>query len=47
MNQNKINLIEDIEKAKKTPGVKRNCNVDRTVENIMRIIQSDSENPFK
>ncbi|MEF8847597.1 MAG: glycosyltransferase family protein [Candidatus Thermoplasmatota archaeon] len=38
VNQDKINLDEDIKIAEKRPGIKRNCDVENTVENIMQII---------
>jgi len=40
VNQNKINLKRDVEIAKKTTGVKRNCDVNKTVENILKLIYS-------
>ncbi len=36
--QNNIDLCEDIKIANKTTGIKRNCNVEETVDNIMNII---------
>ena len=40
VNQSKINLIEDIEKVKKTTGITRKCDVDKSVENIINLIMS-------
>jgi uncharacterized protein (TIGR00661 family) len=40
VNQDKINLAEDIKKVKKTTGVTRKCDVDKSVENIMNLITS-------
>ena len=36
--QNKINLVRDIEIAKKSTGITRICNVEKSVENIMDIV---------
>ena len=38
--QNRINLINDIKKAKETTGIIRKCDVDKSVENIMNMITS-------
>lgn len=38
--QDDINLKRDIKNVKRTTGVKRNCDVNKTVENIMDIIYS-------
>jgi predicted glycosyltransferase len=46
VNQEKINLKNDIKKAKKTTGFKRKCDVDKSVENIIQIINSDEKYPF-
>ena len=46
VNQNNINLKRDVEKAKKTTGVKRKCDVDKSVENIIRVINSVEKSPF-
>lgn len=40
VNQNNIDLRKDIIKVNNTTGIKRNCNVGKTVENIMNIIHS-------
>ncbi|UCD14104.1 MAG: hypothetical protein JSW60_01435 [Thermoplasmatales archaeon] len=42
VNQNKINLKKDNENVKKTTGVTRNCDVNRTVENVMNVINSNT-----
>ena len=47
VDQDKINLIEDIEKAKKTTGIKRECNVKKSVENIIQIINTVEKSPFQ
>ena len=36
--QNNIDLSRDIIMANKTTGIKRKCNVEKTVDNIMNII---------
>jgi len=41
VNQQDIDLLKDVEVAKKMTGIQRKCNVDRSVENIMNIIYSD------
>ena len=46
VNQNCIDLKRDIEIAKKTTGVRRKCDVKKTVENIMNIITSTKKSPF-
>ncbi len=38
--QQNINLINDLEKLKDTTGIKRDCNVEKTVENFMDIFCS-------
>jgi len=40
VNQESLDLKRDIEIAKKTTGIKRECDVDKTVENIMDVIYS-------
>ena len=47
VNQSNINLKEDVEIAKKTTGIKRNCDVKKTVENIINVISSNEKSPFK
>jgi len=47
VNQNNINLTTDVEKAKITTGIEKDCSVEKTVENIMNTIHSDKGNPFK
>jgi uncharacterized protein (TIGR00661 family) len=46
VNQNNINLITDVEKAKETSGIEKNCSVEKTVENIMNVIHSNEKSPF-
>jgi hypothetical protein len=46
VNQDNIDLKNDIEIAKKTTGIKRKCDVNKTVENIMNIITSVEKSPF-
>ena len=41
VNQSKINFKKDIEIAKKTTGIKRNCDVNKTVENFMDVVNSN------
>jgi len=38
VNQDKIDLAHDVEIAKKKTGIKRKCNVDKSVENILNIV---------
>lgn len=47
VNQDKIDLAEDIKKTKRTTGIKRKCEVDKTVENILRIVNTVDRSPFK
>ncbi len=47
MNQNNIDLKKDVEIAKKTTGIKRKCDVKKTVENIINIISLTEKSPFK
>jgi uncharacterized protein (TIGR00661 family) len=46
VSQNKINLKRDIETANKRTGIKRKCNVDKSVENIINVISSVEKSPF-
>jgi UDP-N-acetylglucosamine transferase subunit ALG13 len=46
VNQNKINLKKDVEIAKKRSGIKRKCDVDKSVENIINVITSVEKSPF-
>jgi hypothetical protein len=41
VNQSKINLKKDIEIAKKTTGIKRKCDVNKSVEKFMDVIHSN------
>jgi len=47
VNQDKIDLISDIEKAKKTTGINWECNVNKSVENIMNVISNVKKSPFQ
>lgn len=47
VNQNNINLATDVENAKETTGIERDCSVEKTVENIITVIHSDEKSPFK
>ena len=47
VNQDNINLGIDVERAEKTTGVTRKCNINETVENIMNIITSTGKSPFR
>jgi len=38
VNQDNINLAKDVEIAKKMTGIQRDCNVDKTVDNIINVI---------
>jgi len=40
VDQKNIDLRKDIIKANNTSGIKRRCNVEKTVDNIMNIINS-------
>jgi uncharacterized protein (TIGR00661 family) len=46
INQEKINLKENIKKAKKTTGINKKCEVEKSVEKIIEIINSDEKYPF-
>ena len=46
VNQDKIDLIFDVEMAKKRTGITRKCDVNESVENIMNIIMSVNKSPF-
>lgn len=46
VNQNEIDLKKDVEIAKKTTGIKRKCDVDKSVENILSIVHSVEKSPF-
>ena len=47
VNQEKIDLIRDLEIAKKYSGIKRKCDVENTVESIIEIVNSTEKGPFK
>ena len=46
VNQEKIDLKKDIEIAKKTTGITRKCDVKKSVENIINIINNLDKNNF-
>jgi uncharacterized protein (TIGR00661 family) len=46
VDQEKINLTKDVEIAKKTTGINRKCDVDKSVEKIMNIISTVEKSPF-
>ncbi len=47
VNQEKIDLKKDVDIAKRTTGVTRKCDVKKSVENIIRIINSVDKSPFQ
>ena len=46
VNQDKINLIRDIEIAKQKTGYKRSCDVDKSVNNIVQIVNTVEKSLF-
>jgi len=46
VNQNDINLLNDVKKAKQTTGITRKCDVKKSVESILEIITSNGKSPF-
>lgn len=46
VNQENINLLKDIEIAKKTTGINRKCDVDKSVEKIINIMSTVKKSPF-
>ena len=46
INQDKIDLARDVEIAKKKTGIKRKCDVDKSVENILNIVYNTEKSPF-
>lgn len=46
VDQEKIDLKKDVEIAKKTTGIKRKCDVNKSVEKIMNIITKVDKSPF-
>ena len=46
VNQDKINLKRDVEKAKQTTGYNRKCDVDKSVDKIITIVSSVEKSPF-
>ena len=47
VSQSDIDLKEDAEIAKKMTGVKRKCDVKKTVEDIINVISSTKKSPFR
>ena len=46
VNPDDLNLGQDVEIAKKTTGIKRKCDVDKTVGNIIQIVNNVDKSPF-
>jgi len=46
VNQEDIDLLKDVEKAERSSGVKRKCDVDKTVENILNVVYSGEISSF-
>jgi len=46
VSQDKINLKRDTEIANKKEGIKRKCEVERSVENIINVVSSVEKSPF-
>ncbi len=46
VDQDKIDLSKDVEIAKKKTGIKRKCDVDESVENILDIVYNTTKSPF-
>ena len=46
VNQECLDLKRDLEIAKKMAGIQRDCDVHKTVENIINVIYSDEKSPF-
>ena len=46
VNQDKINLKRDVEIAKKTTAIRRKCDIDKSVENILDIVTTVEKSPF-
>jgi len=46
VNQDKISLKRDIEIARRSTGIKRKCDVDKSVENILNVISTVDKSPF-
>jgi len=46
VNQENIDLDCDVEIAKKTSGIKRKCDVDKTVEKIITVVNTVEKSPF-
>ena len=46
VNSDDFNLGQDVKIAKKTTGIKRKCDVNKTVENIVQIVNTVEKSPF-
>ncbi len=46
LRQDKINLARDVEIAKKKTGIKRKCDVKKSVENILDVVYNTTERPL-
>ena len=46
VNQELLDLGRDVEIAKNMTGIRRECDVDKTVENIISIVYSNEKSPF-
>ena len=44
--QDDLNLKKDVEIAKKTTGITRKCDVEKAVENIIDVVNSNEKSPF-
>ena len=44
--QDNIDLKRDVEIAKKTTGFKRKCDVNKSVDNILNVVNSVEKSPF-
>jgi hypothetical protein len=47
VNQKNIDLTNNIKSAKKTNGIKRKCDVKKSVENIINLVFNIDHSPFK
>jgi uncharacterized protein (TIGR00661 family) len=46
VSQNKMDLKRDIETANKRTGIKRKCDVKKSVENLINVVYSNEKSPF-
>jgi hypothetical protein len=46
VNQDKINLKRDVEKAKKTTGYQRTCDVNKSIDKVVDIVSTIEKSPF-